>query len=490
MTQKPSFFQGGSTAGEHPVARRLEFFVAPTSEEAFNTVRVPLVAVACWRMNHALFDFDSSFVSPETKAELPLLAQIVDGNPGCPAAIFGHADPTGDDEHNKRLSGRRARAIHALLTRDLAAWEDLFSTATNGDSWGLRSTKRILQHLVRKDGSGPYLVGPATNVFDAPCDAAVRAFQTDQGLSSDGMAGRLTREALYREYMDDICLGPNRRFVLDKDAFILGDGAKDGKGAFQGCSEFNPVHLLSRQEASTLGKEDRDAANAPNRRVMVFLFRKGTKVDRADWPCPLSDAPTAGCRASFWPDGDARRASGDDPREYRVDRHTMACRFYDRLARTSPCEGIVLPTFRIRLFDIFGERMTNAIFELSGPGIQETGTSRTGDVVVHNVPAPSTLRVRWGRPLDQRRPSRFNLAKVLDPFEFDQEIHVDVKSGSDEQGLERRLGNLGYGASLDLRDRIKAFQRACDLEPSGIPGDAIDEVTLRHDQCRPPKERR
>lgn len=335
--------------------------VAPTTGDGFNTVREPLVAVACWRLNHALFEFDSSFVTPETKPELALLAQIADANPGCPAAIFGHADPTGDDEHNKHLSGRRARAIHALLTRDVGAWEDLYSNGAKGDSWGVRSTKRILRHLHRKDGRGPYLMGPATNTVDGPFEAAVRAFKTDHGLAPDGHAGPLTRKALYSEYMDDLCLGPERRFALEHNAFVLDDGGTDAKGAIQGCGEFNPVHLLSTQKATRLGKEERDSANAPNRRVMLFFFQAGTKVAREDWPCPTWNAPSAGCRASFWPDGDSRRASREAAREYRLDRHTMACRFYDRLARSSPCEGIVLPTFRIRLFDIFGERMTNAV---------------------------------------------------------------------------------------------------------------------------------
>jgi len=71
----------------------------------------------------------------------------------------------------------------------------------------------------------------------------------------------------------------------------------------------------------------------------VFLFRPGTVVTAADWPCPRWDEEPSGCRAKFWPDGDARRAPGPEERVYRDDKRTMACRFYDRFARRSPCEG-------------------------------------------------------------------------------------------------------------------------------------------------------
>ena len=241
-----NFYEGGSTSGQHPARRRLELFVAPTAADDFNAIRLPLVVVACWRLNHVLFDFDSSFVAPETKAELLLLSRTIDANPGSPMAIFGHADPTGDDEYNKRLSGRRARAVHAVLTRDIAAWEDLFSNPTGGDTWGLRSTQRILGFLRREDGDGPYLSEKATGTFDGATHDAIRAFQADHGLTVDGIAGPHTRKALYRDYMDAICVGRDRQLVLDNDDFVVGEGAKNGDGAFQGCGEFNPVHLLSK----------------------------------------------------------------------------------------------------------------------------------------------------------------------------------------------------------------------------------------------------
>jgi hypothetical protein len=71
----------------------------------------------------------------------------------------------------------------------------------------------------------------------------------------------------------------------------------------------------------------------------MFLFKKGTSVDTAVWPCPKVKEPNDACKSAFWPDGDTRRQNPAELREYKITRDTMACRFYDRFARRSPCEG-------------------------------------------------------------------------------------------------------------------------------------------------------
>src|SRR6516164_5543317 len=125
-------------SGTHPKAPPIRVFAAPTSPTStvrFNTIEPGLFSIACWRMDDARFDFDSSFIRPEAKKELALLAAVVKTQQGSPLSIFGHADPTGSDDYNKVLSGRRARAVHALLTRDAARWEELFSQPFQGDHW-------------------------------------------------------------------------------------------------------------------------------------------------------------------------------------------------------------------------------------------------------------------------------------------------------------------------------------------------------------------
>ena len=88
-----TYYEDGSTSAQHDVVDRGPLLVAPsTSPDTFNAIRFPLIVVACWRLNHALFYFDSSFVVPETQPELARLARTIDANPQCPMAIFGHAE--------------------------------------------------------------------------------------------------------------------------------------------------------------------------------------------------------------------------------------------------------------------------------------------------------------------------------------------------------------------------------------------------------------
>lgn len=335
-----------STSAVHPYHDEFELRVAPAGPEGRNTLRLAYVPVACWRMAHAYFAYKSSLILPDVAADLAQLELRLTMHPGSPAAIFGHADPVGDDEYNKTLSGRRAASLYGLLTRDVELWESLYtSAAAAGDEWGLRSVQFMLGQ-VPAAGGAPYLAGTPSGYADGATDRAVRAFQGDRGLEVDGSAGPLTRKALYRVYMDAICL-PGRALIMTPDRF-LGAGADPGlRGACQGCSEFNPVVLLSREEESRFAqaqdKSERNAINAPNRRTLMLLFRAGTVLGPG-WPCPGWKDRAPGCRKSFWPDGDTRRKPGEARREYRTDRRTMACRFYDRLSAVSPCEGFVEET--------------------------------------------------------------------------------------------------------------------------------------------------
>jgi hypothetical protein len=170
---------------------------------------------------------------------------------------------------------------------------------------------------------------------------AVKAFQAEHDLSVDGVVGPKTRRALFLAYMDAICVDEEGApFHLDKGEFLGGGVDLGGKGDVQGCGEFNPALLLSREELRTLPKPERDVENTPNRRVVAFLFRPGARVDALRWPCPRVKEGVAGCRKRLWSDGEARRTPGEERREYKQTRDTFACRFYDRMAKRSPCEGL------------------------------------------------------------------------------------------------------------------------------------------------------
>ena len=79
---------GNSFGAQHATPARQPLNVAPTDGSSkFNTIRIPLIPVACWRLNDPAFAFDSSFVSPSFKNELSTLSRIVAANrevPGSP----------------------------------------------------------------------------------------------------------------------------------------------------------------------------------------------------------------------------------------------------------------------------------------------------------------------------------------------------------------------------------------------------------------------
>jgi len=105
----------------------------------------------------------------------------------------------------------------------------------------------------------------------------------------------------------------------------------------------------------------------------------------------------ADCKKQFWPDGNTRRQSADEDREYRITRNTMACRFYDKFARFSPCEGVVAALVRIRLFDKFAKPMQSVAFEADFAGVTEKGNAVGSFAVLHNVAVPGTVRIRWNK---------------------------------------------------------------------------------------------
>ncbi|MGZ5136265.1 MAG: OmpA family protein, partial [Burkholderiales bacterium] len=297
------------TVASHPERLVQPFLVAPTTEKDFNTLSLDLVAVACVQLPDILFEFDSSFPNPSVAAmlkQVPPLRQKHKNAKGQlpPLSIFGHADPSGDDDYNKQLSGRRAMAIYGVLTRDFKLWDFLFDNPHGGDNW---KSKNVLATM--------------RSVLGEP-------------------AGKPRRE-LVQAYMNLLSPEP-----LQKSEFIGQGGDAKGKADFQGCSEFNPLLLLSTKEIETLPKAKRNEENASNRRVIIFLFRAGMKVNPKLWPCPTALAGTADCFKRFFgppKTGNERRKPGPERREFAKTLDTFACRFYDRVARLSPCELPVPP---------------------------------------------------------------------------------------------------------------------------------------------------
>jgi hypothetical protein len=452
----------GGVAAQHPARRSLPVLVAPSLGGEKNTVAIADVPLACWRLEAARFGFDSSVIRPDAEPELTLLASMFDSTGGAALSVFGHADPVGDDEYNKALSGRRTKAVYGLLTRDTAMWNELASSET----WP---------------------------------QAAFTMMQ-----ARTGKPAGTQRDELFRAYMDAIChRADGTPFTVDKSGF-LGKGLDPGgKADYQGCSEFNPILRFSVAEEQELSPQarhpERDARNAPNRRVLVFMFPAGMFAPASDWPCPRATEGTSGCRAQFWPDGDQRRAAQDRERAYEVDKDTFACAFYDRMARRSPCE-VLRKTLRIRLLDPAGRPISGAKYQLK---IGETDV-RTGTASGSAAPPPADGSTppddgssAWLTEANVVTPSECELSYTApdDPGAGDPEkfrFRVTFKfnfQADDDEALDKRLHNLGYGPSADRATAIKAFQRDYHLQDSGQLDDQTrTRLKSAHDDGVPPLE--
>lgn len=397
----------GGIAGDHVFSEPLPARVAPADQSQFNVLVSPIIPIACWRIDDIRFDFGSSFVVPETAQELAVLADLREKHklqvPGPdpekaiypPLSIFGHADPVGDDDLNKTLSGRRATAIYGLLTRKSDLWESLYSKVQEGDKWGVRSLQMMLLALGFPPGPIDGISGPRTR-------NALSQFQQANGLANSGQPDSGTRTQLFRKYMDLLC----GDLKLDPVEDFLGrNGDANGKGDRQGCGEFNPVLLFSQQEEDrykqSKSKNARNQANGPNRRVVVLLFRPGSRISPARWPCPTVKEGVEGCKKRFWSDGEKRRSTHlpDERRLFEESGDLFACRFYHRLSTASPCEG-VLPIYRVRLFDRFGRPVPNAPYSVTLEGQEPvTGTANaSGDIVIRNVKRPTSCVIKWSVP--------------------------------------------------------------------------------------------
>ena len=145
------------------------------------------------------FELGSSFVAPQIAEDLSVLASLVErlekkhgARPV--AAVFGHADPVGKEDLNKKLSGRRAAAVYALLTRRADIWEDIYSQTRQ---LHVAARGRYLGRTGSSDPSHrPGLQGQSPAFRAHHPEELIRSFQADQGLNVDGKAGADTRAKL------------------------------------------------------------------------------------------------------------------------------------------------------------------------------------------------------------------------------------------------------------------------------------------------------
>src|SRR5579859_1191765 len=219
MDDDPSLFADLPSFTSLHKTRDLDIYVAPTAEKDKNVVRLALIPIACWRCNEQNFAFDSSFIDPGFS--LGKLPDLLNAKPNSLASLFGHADPVGDDNYNKILSGRRVRATYALLTRTHTIWHTLYEHAEGtADVWGEKSTQAALTAVIDPSTGVAYYPGPIDGKKSREYLAALHKFQSDNGVGTADTATHDTREKLYPAYMKQLC----GDFEMKPEGF-LGKGA-------------------------------------------------------------------------------------------------------------------------------------------------------------------------------------------------------------------------------------------------------------------------
>src|SRR5581483_8041152 len=128
--------------------------------------------------------------------------------------------------------------------------------------------------------------------------------------SPTGLADDTPDSDLFKAYLQKLC---PKELQLSPEDFVAQGTDLGGKGDYQGCGEFNPVLIFSKNKSAEFengsNKAARNLATAPNRRVVALLFRVGSKIDPAKWPCPRSREGTSACTKRFWSDGERRRST-------------------------------------------------------------------------------------------------------------------------------------------------------------------------------------
>ncbi|HBP20151.1 MAG TPA: hypothetical protein DEA08_20470 [Planctomycetes bacterium] len=210
------------------------FDLAPDHE--YTLVVEPWEVIGCGAFPGMTFRFGNSFIHPRAAEALPPLVEL-HAQKGAEGKLvaFGHTDKVGSDSANKSLSERRAKATHGLLVADVNAWVSI----DNEESWGIDVVQTCLVQLGYRPGVVDGKDGPKTQ-------AAVKAFQADNGLDDDGIAGPDTRKKLYELYMKSF------EVSLPADAFM--------DPAYLPVGELHPV------------VETEEACEA-NRRVTFYMFK-------------------------------------------------------------------------------------------------------------------------------------------------------------------------------------------------------------------------
>ncbi len=289
------------------------FSLEHTHQVRVNRKDCPEQFLDCCSLPAITFDFDSSFVKPAVVDHLGAVETLVESHPDARLMVFGHTDAVGDEMYNKKLSERRAWAVHAFILNDPDAWETLYNHPD--ENWGLTVVQEILADLGHYQATIDGDMGPATR-------DAMRAFL---GLDEDAS---VSNDADFRRELFAAYMGGKHDIEIEAERFM--------EPGFMGCGEFNLV-------------EPTDSAEQKNRRVTFYAFHKDRLPN-----LPFAFADCGPCRNQMVT-LENRHQEG------------FSCSFYDSWAKRCPCEGPPTKTYglvlRVRV-DLLRPELHDDVFTL------------------------------------------------------------------------------------------------------------------------------
>lgn len=344
------------------------YLEAKEEAEAPGLVEVELIRVAPavgWKIPGTVFLERTACPGPGALGHLAWVYERADLTPDRQLRVLAHTRELGGDAADKGLADRRARAVMALLSRDLAALDELAAS----EGWGVLHYQALLRGLGCEPGPVDGGLGPFTQ-------AALRGFQRDW---NDDVYGRISGHARTAPAVPiNGGLGPETQAAI-RDAFsmlalegreALPRAAFVGEG-FSGCAGFNPL-------------EGEDARG----RVEVAVF---VEPPPETFPCTAADA--AACQVD----------QAEAPR----------CRFYRELVAVD--DAFVLAAF----FDLkwrLDAKEGKAVF-LSA--LTPLPDGAPVEVTVH----------RLQRPLEDPMPASWNRHERPDPGPLLGQVAGQVQGG-------------------------------------------------------------
>lgn len=344
--------------------------------------------------------------------------------------VAGHADTTGSDDFNVKLSLERARCALAVIEGARDTFVDLADKRhTVGDYKQILSwCSKAFEDVVFDCDPGSIDDNAATGVepvrrFQAAYNANKEVLGVTSDIAVDGDVGKETWGAFFDVYEFGLRqeLGEDEGAVAalrDKLLFV------DDERKALGFGEYHPVDQVGRD----------NARSQQNRRVEVFFFDEGEEPDLvlAESDPDISELYL--------------------PSAYR---HTTV----------PPLLSAKRSLFELRVLDFDLDGVPDTECRVTMGDEEQVATSDADGVVkLRRSNFHGTCDLRW------RLPSGAETVR--------EGVVVELDSGDEAVG--QRLSNLGHDHDV-LEDRVRAHQLEFGREPTGQLADVADEIIKWHD---------